>query len=199
MDIASAPTRRLGLESAENRARFIDAAEVILRDEGLPSLTARQVAVQAGLKPQLLYYYFRTMDDLTLAVVHRVHERRLARFEEALASPEPLRAIWELNSDPSGSALGSELTSIATHREAIRAEIVRGAEHFRTLQIEAVSRLLAPHADDQKGAAGMVMIAVALARMIVTESSLGLTVGHREALAIIEDMLNRFGAVPQQN
>ncbi len=194
MDTEVAQTRRLGLEGSQNRARFIDAAEAVLRDEGLPALTARQVAARAGLKTQLLYYYFRTMDDLILALVRRVNERRLVRFEEALAAPEPLRAIWQLNSDPSGAAVATELTSIATHREAIRAEIVRGAEHFRAIQVEAVSRLLAPRTGNKAAAAGIVMIAVALARMIVAESALGLTDGHTEALALVEDALQRFSA-----
>lgn len=193
MDTNVAQTRRLGLEGSQTRARFIDAAEAVLRDEGLPALTARQVAAKAGLKTQLLYYYFRTMDDLILALVRRVNENRLARFEEIMAGPDPLRALWQLNSDPSGAAVASELTSIATHREAIRAEIVRSAEAFRTIQIEAVTRLLAPHTNG-KDAAGIVMIAVALARMIVSESALGLTQGHAEALAIIEQALQRFSA-----
>jgi TetR/AcrR family transcriptional regulator len=192
MDTEVAQTRRLGLENSQTRARFIDAAEAVLRDEGLPALTARQVAAKAGLKTQLLYYYFRTMDDLILALVRRVNENRMARFAEALASPEPLRALWQLNSDPSGAAVASELSAIATHRETIRAEIVSSAEQFRALQIEAVSGLLAHRAGSQKAAAGIVMIAVALARMIVSESALGLTDGHTEALTIVEDALQLF-------
>ncbi len=189
MDNVGAPvaqTRRLGLEGSQTRARFIDAAEAVLRDEGLPSLTARQVAAKAGLKTQLLYYYFRTMDDLVLALVRRVNERRMERFEEALAAPEPLRALWALNSDPSGAALASEITSIATHREAIRAEIVRSAAQFRAMQVEAVARLMGV---DTEKAAGLVMMAVALSRMIVSESALGLTDGHKEGLAIVEAFL----------
>lgn len=194
MDSISLPVRRLGLENAQNRVRFIEAAEQVLRDDGLPGLTARQVAARAGLKTQLLYYYFQTMDDLILALVRRVHERRLAQFEEVLASPEPLRAIWNFSSEASDAALGAEVTSIAIHREAIRAEIVRGAQHFRSIQIEAVSRLIVSRAGDKKAAAGWVMIAVALSRMIVVESALGLTDGHEEAQALVEDMLARFGS-----
>lgn len=194
MDTGLAPTRRLGLEGAQNRTRFIDAAEAVLCEEGLPALTARQVAAKAGLKTQLLYYYFRTMDDLILAVVRRVNERRSTRFEAAMESAEPLRALWELNSDASSAALGAELASIATHREAIRAEIVRAAAAFRARQIEAVTALLGPQT---KNAAGLVMIAAALSRMFVSEAALGLTDGHEEAMAIVEEMLQRFG--PKQS
>ena len=182
--------RRLGAEGSQVRARFVDAIEAILREEGYQAVSARQVAGKAGLKAQLLYYYFRTMDDLLLAVVQRVNERRLERFEEALASPEPLRALWELNSDPSAATLAAEITSIANHREAIRAEVAEFATRFRRLQSEAVERLI-PSTEDYESA-GIVMIASALARTIVTESVLGLTEGHAEALAIIERMLARF-------
>lgn len=185
-----AQPRRLGAEGSQVRTRFVDAAEAILRDEGYHGISARQVAGRAGLKTQLLYYYFRTMDELLLALVQRVNERRLERFEAALASSEPLRALWELNSDPSAATLAAELTSIATHRDAIRAEIVEFATQFRRMQGEAVERLLP--ATREYDSAGVVMIAAALARTIVTESALGLVEGHAEALAIVEDMLARF-------
>ena len=179
------------------RTRFIDAAEDLLREEGFMAVSARQVASRAGLKNQLLYYYFRTMDDLILAVLGRVNERRMERFQEALASPEPLRALWELNCDPSGAALAAEFTSIAGHREAIRAEIVSSARHFRALQVEAVSRLMGAHDGPASPAAGMVMLAAALGRAIVAETALGFDDGHPEALAMVERALAYYGAPPK--
>jgi TetR/AcrR family transcriptional regulator len=184
-----AQTRRMGVENSKMRTLFVEAAEALLREEGYMSISARQVAAKAGLKTQLLYYYFQTMDDLILAVVKRINERRQQRFEEALAAANPLRAIWELNSDPSSAAVSAELTSIATHREAIREEIVRSAQQFRSQQIEAVSRLIGARGKADYPAAGLVMIAIGVARTIITESALGLTEGHAEALAIIDRAL----------
>jgi len=63
----------MGVESSKVRARFVDAAEELLRSEGYLAISARQVAAKAGLKTQLLYYYFRTMDDLILEVVKRIN------------------------------------------------------------------------------------------------------------------------------
>lgn len=176
------------------RARFVDAAEAILSEVGEHGISARLIAQRAELKTQLLYYYFRTMDDLLRAVVQQVNERRAARFEEALAAPEPLRALWELMSDPSSAVLAAELSSIANHREAVRDEIVNAARDFRILQTKAVEALLPAQAgnDSPYGAGGVVMIAASLARMIVNETALGLTEGHAEALAIVEQMLARF-------
>lgn len=185
-------TRRMGVEGSKMRGRFIDAAEQILRDEGYMGISARQVAARAGLKTQLLYYYFRTMDELILDVVRRINARRLQKFEEALATPEPLRALWEMTSDPSSAAMSAELTAIASHRETIRAEIVQSAQQFRTLQMQAATRLLGKHAGKDYPAAGIVMIAVGVGRTLVAESALGLTDGHREALMIIERLLKDF-------
>lgn len=185
-----AQPRRMAVDGAKMRGRFMDAAESILCDEGYPGISARHVAERAGLKTQLLYYYFHTMDDLLLGVVQRVNERRMERFEKALASRQPLRSLWELNSDPSGAALSSELTSIANHREAIREEIVRSAKLFRERLIEAATRLIATStAANKLPTAGIVMIAVALGRILATESALGLSDGHPEARQIVEHML----------
>jgi TetR/AcrR family transcriptional regulator len=183
--------RRMGVEGSTKRVCFVDAAEAILREVGYLGISAREIAAKAKLKTQLLYYYFRTMDDVILAVVRRINERRSERFEAAMASADPLQALWHLNSDPAGAALSAELTSIAIHREAIRAEIVRSAKSFRARQIKAVSQLLAHRSDEAKyPAAGIVLIAVALGRTLVSESALGLTVGHAEALKIIECVMH---------
>ena len=190
----AATARRMGVEGSKVRERFVDAAEAILRDAGHQGISARNVSARAGLKSQLLYYYFRTMDDVLAAVVRRINERRLARFAEALASSAPLRALWELNTDPNGATIAAELTAIASHRESIRAEIVDAARHFRQLQVDAVARLLANASAPAPPAAGIVMIAAALARTLVAESALGLTEGHVEALTIVEEVLARLGA-----
>jgi AcrR family transcriptional regulator len=172
------------------RARFVEAAETILAEVGEHGISARLVAQQAGLKTQLLYYYFRTMDDLLLAVVQRVNERRNARFEAALAAPEPLRALWEMMGDPSTAALAAELSAVANRREAVRDEIVTAARAFRAAQTRAVEALLPD--DASMSAGGVVMIAASLARMLVSETALGLTEGHAEALLIVEEVLARL-------
>jgi AcrR family transcriptional regulator len=185
----------MGVEGSKVRTLFVDAAEEILRGVGYMGISARQVAAQAGLKTQLLYYYFRTMDDLILAVIRRVNERRVARFQEALAAPDPLQALWDIITDPSGATLAAEISSIANHREAVRAEVVQSATDFRAMQIEAVSGLLPP--SDVYPAAGLVMIAAALSRTLVSESALGLTEGHAEAQMIVDRFLAEFAAARQ--
>src|SRR5690606_21688674 len=61
-------SRRIGAPDSKTRTRLLDAAERLLLREGYASVTSRRVAAEAGLKPQLVHYYFRTMDDLFLEV-----------------------------------------------------------------------------------------------------------------------------------
>jgi AcrR family transcriptional regulator len=187
--------RRMGLEGSKQRTVLMDAAEAVLCDEGYIGISARSVADRAGLTKQNLYYYFRTMDDLIMAVVRRINERRLERFEEALASAEPLKRLWELNSDPSGATLATQLTAIAGHREAVRAEIISAARQFRALQVRTLAELLAARGKETRAAAGIVMVAAALGKTMTSEAALGLTEGHAEALIFVEQMLADF-AIP---
>lgn len=191
-----AQPRRMAVDGARQRELLIDAAEALLAEEGNAAISARRVTSKAGLKSQLLYYYFETMDELILAVVRRIADRRLRRFEEALSAPDPLQAIWALSSDPAVTTLSSELIAIAGRRAAIRDEILRAAGEFRALQTEAVTRLLADKGVDLAAypPAGLVLIASAVARTISSEAAFGLTDGHKDALLIIERAVARYGA-----
>ena len=82
-----ASARRIGAPDAKNRLVLLDAAEQLLIDEGYAAVTSRRVAEKAGLKPQLVHYYFRTMDDLFLEVFRRYADQGMAAHRQALASP----------------------------------------------------------------------------------------------------------------
>ena len=87
-------------------------------EEGYAAVTSRRVAAHAGLKPQLVHYYFRTMDDLFLAAYRRRAEQGLERLSQAIVSPQPLWALWDLSRDPRGTALTMEFVALANHRKA---------------------------------------------------------------------------------
>src|SRR3984885_3650882 len=127
-DVAS--ERRLGSPEAKNRQVLLDAAEQLMLAEGYAAVTARRVASQAGLKYQLVHYYFRTMDDLFLALFRQRAEEGLERQRQALTSAQPLWALWDLSRDPRGTALTMEFVALANHRKAIRAEIRAVSERF---------------------------------------------------------------------
>src|SRR6188508_2801882 len=114
--------RRIGAEDSATRARLLDAAQALLLEEGYAAVTSRRVAARAGLKPQLVHYYFRTMDELFVELFRSRAEENLARFERAIAQDSSLPALWRLNADPRGSAFTMEFVALANHRKAIRAE-----------------------------------------------------------------------------
>ena len=98
-----ASARRIGAPDAKNRMVLLDAAEQLMIDEGYAAVTSRRVAEKAGLKPQLVHYYFRTMDDLFLEVFRRYadqgmeahqlrarpHLNRCGRCGDSVSIPTP--------------------------------------------------------------------------------------------------------------
>src|SRR5256885_3164398 len=127
--------RRRRAATEEKLTRALDAAEEIILGEGYAAVTSRTVAARIGIQAPLLHYYFQTIDDLFVALLRRRSERNVERMAAALASPQPLRAWWELASDPRGTALFVELIAAANHRPALRAEVGAVAREVRRMQI----------------------------------------------------------------
>jgi TetR/AcrR family transcriptional regulator len=190
--------RRLGADDSENRKILLNAAQQLMIDEGYAAVTTRRVAARAGLKPQLVHYYFASMDDLLLALVRRATTRSRDAFARALASPKPLRALWELSSDPDVTALTAEMMALASHRKAVRNELAAGARRLRRMQVDALSELL-----DQWGITNDVMrpdalmvVIASVSRVMVMEKSLGVSTGHKNTLAMVEHYLAKLEGGP---
>src|SRR5438105_6756784 len=115
-------SRRIGAEDSKTRAQLLDAAEKLLLEEGYAAVTSRRVAAKAGLKPQLVHYYFRTMDDLFVEVFRRRAEENVERLRKAVEADGSLRNLWTLNADPRGARFNTEMVALANHRKALRAE-----------------------------------------------------------------------------
>lgn len=186
-----ASARRIGAEDSETRAVLLDAAQRLLLEEGGAAVTSRRVAAAAGVKPPLVHYYFRTMDELLLAMFRRGAEANLARQAAALASDRPLRALWEVSTDPRATAVTLELMAMARQRPAIRLEIAAYAERFRAEQIEGLEPILADR-DPALAPEVAAVLMVALAQLLVLEDGLGVTRGHAEALALVDRFLARL-------
>ena len=174
------PSRRIGAPGSKTRAQLLDAAEHLLLEEGYAAVTSRRVAAQAGLKPQLVHYYFRTMDDLFLEVFRRGADANLAAFEQAIAADGSLRNLWKLNADARAAAFTIEFVALGNHRKEIRAEIARYAERFRAAQMEAVTAALAglgiPKSELPPAVALLLMTGVS--QVLALEEALGVSAGH---------------------
>lgn len=187
-------TRRIGAKDSATRAQLLDAAERLMIDEGYAAVTSRRVASAAGLKPQLVHYYFRTMDDLFLDLFRRRAEENMTRVERVVADDGSLRALWDINHDLRGAVFTTEFAALANHRKAIRAEIARYAERFRTAQLDAITAALA--------AAGVspaimpptaaLLLMTGVTQVLALEDALGIEAGHEATVDFIEHALRRL-------
>ncbi len=189
------PARRIGAENSATRAAIIAAAEQVLLEEGYAAASTRRVAARAGLKPSLVHYYFPTTEDLLLAVNAKGAAEGDARLEQALASPDPLRALWKLMTDTSQTALAIEMMALANHRKAIRVEIARHVEEVRARQVEALRRLVGERLGEQRCLPeAFDLILIGIGRALIMERALGVSAGHAEAAAWVERWIDELTA-----
>jgi AcrR family transcriptional regulator len=160
-------------------------------EEGYGALTSRRVAARAGVNPALVHYYFGTMDDLLVALFRRGADAYLGRLRQALASPQPLRALWGISTEPHGMA---EYLALANHNEAIRAEIVAYTAQIRTIQADALVPIFQAHGIDpgRYPPSVMMMLIESISRLLLIDQSLGVTIGHDELTAFVEHRLRQF-------
>jgi len=126
--------RPIGLEGSATRALLLDAAERLMLDEGYAAVTTRRLGAYAHINPQLVHYYFPSLDDLFIALLQRRTADHLKTVKETLASDRPFRAFWLMSRDPTDAGITAELNALSRHRKALRAKIRAHAEEVRSLQ-----------------------------------------------------------------
>ncbi|WCT74435.1 TetR/AcrR family transcriptional regulator [Sphingomonas naphthae] len=186
-----AATRRVGDEGSATRTALLDAAQQLMCDKGYAAVTSRQLAAVAGLKPQLVHYYFRTMDDLFLALFHRVAEDLADRQMAVLDADDPLEALWEMSRTATSSALSIEFVAMANHRKVLKAAIADFGEAYRKRQSVLLSGMLKARGIDtaQWPAPAVAFIIESLTRCMGFEEALGMSGGHAQTLAIVRDLI----------
>jgi AcrR family transcriptional regulator len=137
-----AAPRRPRAATEEKKRRILDATEEIMLEDGYAAVSSRSVAAAVGINAPLVHYYFPTIDDLFVAVLRRRSGPNVEHLAAALSSEEPLRAWWELASDPRGTSLFVELLAAANHRPALKAELGAIAREVRAMQMDRLATLL---------------------------------------------------------
>jgi AcrR family transcriptional regulator len=191
--------RRIGAPDAKNRGVLLDAAEQLMLEEGYAAVTSRRVAEKAALKPQLVHYYFRTMDELFLAAFRRRAEEGLEAQARALQSRQPLWALWRFSTDPAATAITMEFIALANHRKALKAEIAYYAERFREEQQKALSTVLQRYGAEAAQVPPLVwsVLMTSVSRVLVIEQALGMSAGHAETVEFVERYLHRLEGDPE--
>lgn len=186
--------RRIAGPESKNRGALLDAAETLMLDEGYAAVTSRRVAERAGLKPQLVHYYFRTMDDLFLAAIRRRTEQGLAAQSQILLAPNPLRAFWTFLTDNRDSGLILEYVALANHRKALRSEIASAAQQFLEVQAGTIRSVLVRHGISAEDLPPVVAMSVLLgtSQLLTMEASLGLSGGRDDVIEYFERHIRKF-------
>ena len=148
---------------------------------------------KAGLKPQLVHYYFRTMDDLFLEVFRR-------RAEEGFA---------QLRAGDRGRAVAAHDLELADRRPAARRSTSSSSRSPTTARRSAPRSRATPNASGRCNSRRshrslraanrcrtaitpeVVLVALAgVAQLIALERALGVSGGHDQALAFVEQYLD---------
>ena len=165
-----------------------------MREEGYAAVSTRRVAKEAGLKAPLVHYYFATTDDLFVAVYRRAVEKELERQRDALESHTSPRSLWDAYCNQEQTTLAMEFMALANHRKTIRDEIVALTEQTRRRRAEALARTYDGDAicPDGCSMAGLTVLLIGVARTLVMENGLGISLGHAEARHFVEQWLDQL-------
>jgi len=187
-------------KSAKVKAAILDATEEIIKEAGYAAVSSRKVERRAGLKSQLVHYYFRTMDDLFAAVWRRYDDRFLENQARVLASERPLKALWERSIDPETTTLRHEFIALANHRKPIRELVAQSTRRILNMQVAAISELFERHMIRPKDFSPVVLVQLFsfVSRSLITQRNLGLWEDHAEIVKFIDRTIADIEASIQQ-
>ncbi|MEJ5978835.1 helix-turn-helix domain-containing protein [Novosphingobium sp. PS1R-30] len=169
---------------------MLDGAEDVLREEGHAALTSRRIAERIGVKQRLVYYYFRTMDELVVALFRRSADRDLQRLRDAAKSEHTLREIWNTAIASTDSRLISEFMALANRIEGLRTEVILFIEESRAIQVaEIMAAMRRRSVRSAIPAPGLALLATSVALSLSREQQLGVNSGHAEIMTVIEQFL----------
>ena len=188
-----ATARRMGPKGSEIWHSMLDAAEEILRDEGYGALTSRRVAECIDVKQRLVYYYFRTMDELIVETFQRLATRELQRLEAALESDHTLREIWDVCVRTADTKLVSEFMALANRIEGLRKEVKEYIRKSRALQVAALARpMRSVGLDTAMAPEAAAIFATSAALALHREAEIGISNGHAEVMNVIDGLIAKL-------
>lgn len=84
-------------EKEERREEILDAAEKVFTEKGLAAATMDEIAERAELGKSTLYLYYKSKEDLYLAVTMRGGEILYSILKESASTDEPsVKRIWNM-------------------------------------------------------------------------------------------------------
>jgi hypothetical protein len=133
------------------------------------------------------------MDELYVEVFRLGTEADFLLMSAVLETDQPLREMWRLSCEPEATRFVTEFMAISNHNAAVPAEISRYAEKRRELQAEAISRHLAVRGVEPRILSLVIAVLMeTVARGLILESALDISLGHNEVESFLDDCLRRF-------
>lgn len=189
-----ASNRGFDSTGSQSRQQLIEAAANLLAEEGYHAFSARRVAERAGLKPQLIHYYFRSTEAMLVAVFRYSSEQYLELHNAALAEHQPLRALWRLNTDRPDTTRSMAFMALGTQHPSLQREMLLWGEHFRKMQIGMIGDVIGRSGVDiaPLTPASLAMLLASVSRALVMEGQIGISLAHGELCEVVEQFLERI-------
>jgi TetR/AcrR family transcriptional regulator len=137
---------------ADNREAILVAAARLFAEHGVEGVTFADIAAAAGISRTLIYFHFKTRDQLVLETVRTAHERLLAQFRAAVAKhrrgvdqlQEVGRAYHEFSRDEATwfTLLSCHAANPDIHQgdDPVHEEIQRLGQEIFGLMVETIQR-----------------------------------------------------------
>ncbi len=186
------------LASNDTVTAFLDAAERLLIEVGYANITTRRLAEEAGANHGLVHYYFGSMEQLFVAVLERYTDRLIERQRAMYAADAPFIEKWRtamrfLDEDRESGyqKIWYELQALAWNRPDLRERLARVHDKWRETLMEAFIPVLTEYKLDltRFPIEAIVTLVVTFNEGMMLERLGGVTTGHAELLAMIDNWL----------
>ena len=81
--------------SDERKSQILNAAEEVFTEKGFDQARMDDIAGQTGLSKGTLYLYFKSKDDLIIAILDRLFQREFRQMEKLIVADKTARACVE--------------------------------------------------------------------------------------------------------
>ena len=190
MTVSAGTPTKVDLQDG-TRSGILNATQELMLNEGYAAVTTRRIAKMLGLTSAAVHYHFKTTDDLFIALHERMTRQKLALLETVRDAPDPLRALWDMQTRWHGSALGVEFMALANHRKSIQPVLARTSSEARDRQAELLAPLLARSRLDPIVCPPVCLSLLlnGVSHALINEAMVGITRGHSELHAFADVIL----------
>lgn len=173
---------------------MLNAVERVFFKDGHAKVSYRGVAARAGVTPGLVQYYFPTMDVLFAAMIGRLIDRDIDRWNNGLNSRphEPLRVLWEFSWGEAVGAFGTEMLALGTRRPCLLPLISEGTERIRKAQLDALEKKYPSFTflGNDLPPDAMVLLVTSIPKVLTLESGAHVTMAHSTLIDAFEQFLD---------